>query len=189
MGKLRFSERKGYKSVRKEIQREDLDEKTRILLWNVFLEKIWNGVINQYNVNYPTIRSFIIKLWDEFFEAPLDTIPNNQRDVYNIIKSYFFEPKWYETFDYIEFIAENFPNIYRANILFVEGCNEVLKRKLSVYRLVGDTITEISSEEEIVEIAEVLDDQNIYKSIRIHIKTALKMLSDKESPDYRNSTI
>jgi len=187
MGKLRFSERRGYKSIRNEIQREELDEKTRNLLWNVFLEKVWYGVVNRLDYNAPMIRSFIFKLWDEFFEEPIDTIPSNQRDVYNIIKSFFFEPKWYETFDYIEFIAENFPNIYGANRLFVEGCNVVLKRKLSAYRLVGDTITEISSEEEIAEIAEVLDDNDIHKSIRVHMKTALKMLSDKNSPDFRNS--
>jgi len=187
MGKLRFSERKGYKAIRKEIQREDLDKTTRTLLWNVFLEKIWYGVITRRGVRDPNIRPFIIKLWDEFSEAPIDSIPSNIRDVFNIIKSFFFELKWYETFDFIEFIAENFPNIYGANLFFVEGCNEALKRKLSAYRLVGDTITEITSEEEIAEIAEVLDDKDIHKSIRVHIKTALKMLSDRNSPDFRNS--
>ncbi len=187
MGKLRFSERKGYKPVREEIQREKLDEKTRILLWNVFLDKIWYGVINRHGVQAPMIKPFILKLWDEFFEEPIDTIPRSPRDVFNIIKSYFFEPKWFVTFDYIEFIAENFPNIFGANKLFVEGCNEVLKRKLSVYRLIGETITEISSEEEIAELAEVLDDKDIHKSIRVHIKTALKMLSDKNNPNFRNS--
>ena len=187
MGKLRFSEKKGYKKVSKEIKREELDEKTRTLLWNVFLKYIWYGVISRQGVDAPMIRPFIVKLWDEFFEEPIDTIPSHPRDVYKIIKRFFFEPKWYETFDYLEYIAENFPNIYGANRYFVEGCNEVLKRKLSAYRLVGDTITEISSDEEIAEIAEVLDDKDIHKSIRIHIKTALKMLSDKNDPDYRNS--
>ncbi|MFW9879457.1 MAG: AbiJ-NTD4 domain-containing protein [Candidatus Thorarchaeota archaeon] len=187
MAKLRFSERKGYKAIRKEIQKEDLDRKTCNSLWNEFLEKIWYGAINRRGIRDKFIRPFIKKLWAEFFEEPIDTIPSNPQGVYNIIKSIFFESNWYEIFDFLEFTSENFPNIMGANQFFVEGCNEVLKRKLSAYRLVGNTITEISSEEEIAEIAEILDDKDIHKSIRIHIKTALKMLSDKNDPDYRNS--
>ena len=187
MGKIRFSERKGYKSIRKEIQREDLDKKTRNLLWNVFSEIIWNRVIKHREVYNESIRPFIKRLWSQFFEETWDTIPNRQGDIYNIIKSFFFKANWYQVFDFIEFLSEKFPNINRTNQLFVRGINIVLRRKLSAYRLVGDTITEISSKEEMAEIAEVLDDKDIHKSIRVHIKTALKMLSDKDSPDFRNS--
>ena len=187
MGKLRFSERKGFKTVSKEIQREYINEKTRNSLWNVFSEIVWNRVIRREGINGQFIKPFVNSLWDEFFEEPIDQIPRNGRDVYIVIRNFFFQSKWYELFDFIEFVSEKFPNTMGVNKYFIEGTNEVLKKKLSAYRLIGDTITEISSEEEIAEIAEALTDTDVHKSIRLHIKTALKMLSDKKSPDFRNS--
>jgi hypothetical protein len=50
---------------------------------------------------------------------------------------------------------------------------------------VDGKITQITSEEEISEIEEAL--KNAPKPVDIHLKTALDKLSDRKSPDYRNS--
>ena len=171
----------------KEIQREEVNEKTRNSLWNVFSEIVWNNVIFRLGINDQLIKPFINSLWDEFFEEPIDRFPSGTREVYKVIRNFFFRSNWYELFDFIEFVSGNFPNLRGANHFFIEGCNAVLKKKLSAYRLIGNTITEITTEEEIAEIAEALTDSDVNKSIRLHIETALKMLSDKKSPDFRNS--
>ncbi len=67
---------------------------------------------------------------------------------------------------------------------FITQCNEVLKKELSAFRFVDGVLTEISSEEEIREIEEA---STVTDPVREHIVTALKHLSDKEHPDYRNS--
>lgn len=66
-------------------------------------------------------------------------------------------------------------------------CNLVLKRELSAYRLVGNKITQITSEEEITEIEEALEATTSLEYVKTHLKTALDLLANRKSPDYRNS--
>lgn len=49
----------------------------------------------------------------------------------------------------------------------------------------GDTISEITSEAEIKGIERGLEDAEA--PTKVHLETALRMLSDREAPDYRNS--
>jgi len=56
---------------------------------------------------------------------------------------------------------------------------------MSAFRLVGANITQITSEEEISEIEEALG--HPLQGVRTHLKEALKLLSDKKNPNYRNS--
>ncbi len=67
----------------------------------------------------------------------------------------------------------------------MNACNSVLKQELSAYRFVGGNITPLTSEEEISEIDQAL--QIPLKPVSIHLETALKLLADRQSPDYRNS--
>jgi len=62
-----------------------------------------------------------------------------------------------------------------------------LKGENSAYRLVGEFITQITSEEEIIEIEEALDETAPFKPVSIQINDSLKFLSDRKSPNYRNS--
>jgi len=82
------------------------------------------------------------------------------------------------------FIGSFHPDI-ETNERFRKTCNGVLEEELSGYRFVGGQIAQITSEEEISEIEEAL--QTPLKSVRTHIEKSLELLSDKKSPDYRNS--
>jgi len=81
----------------------------------------------------------------------------------------------------------NFQIIKREynNKKFMEMCNSVLEAELSAYRFVGNEITQITSKEEIAEIEEALETP--LKPVRTHLEDALKLLSNRKSPDYRNS--
>jgi len=70
---------------------------------------------------------------------------------------------------------------------FEEYCNAVLKREVSAYRLVGGRVTEITSEEEILEIEEAQGVASSSKPVADHLKRALELLADRATPDYRNS--
>jgi len=83
----------------------------------------------------------------------------------------------------MEFVSQNFP--YRPAESFVSACNDTLTREVSAYRFVGGVITPISNEAEISEIGEALDRGR--SPVRTHLARALEMLSDRKSPDYRNS--
>ena len=182
-----FSQRKGIKPVKSAIQTDSMDDELRNSLWNTFFISYWKQE-NSYWINENiNIRELLLRiLWLDYFKKPIDTLGNNLPNAYNKIRDYFFNYEWYEVYDFIEFIANNFPN-NSLNQKFMSDCNSILERELSAYRFVGDKITQITSEEEISEIEEALEISKPLKSINTHLKRALDLLADRKSPDYRNS--
>jgi len=119
------------------------------------------------------------------FQKPIGILPTTFSGAHREMKNYFFErASWYDVYDFIEFIANNYPD-EKVNQKFMEYCNSVLESEVSAYRFVGGKITQITSEEEIAEIEEALAIPS--KPIQLHLKRALDLLSDKKTPDYRNS--
>jgi AbiJ-like protein len=81
----------------------------------------------------------------------------------------------------LEFILNYFENAELNNAM-----NGILERELSGYRFVDGLITDITDPQEIEMLEEVLSD-NEFPAVRIHLRAALAMLSNRENPDYRNS--
>ena len=102
-------------------------------------------------------------------------------DSYKFIRDWFFDAKWYESYEYLEFCAEEFGED------FVRVCNPYLERELSGFRFVGLNLLEIDSREEINEIENVLNSGIKYRPVIVHIESSLKLLTDKRKPDYRKS--
>ena len=171
-----FSQRKGLKKVRTEIQVDSIDEELSNLLWNVLRKYYWERATDKY--------PFLEVLWNSYLKRPTDGLVGRWTEDYRQIRSYYFGCKWFEVYDFIDFMANNYPN-EKTNNQFTEACNCVLQSELSAYRFVGGKITQITSEEEISEIEEALETP--LKPVRTHIENSLKLLSDRKSPDYRNS--
>jgi hypothetical protein len=87
-------------------------------------------------------------------------------------------------YDFIECVANIFP-VEETNEQFKKTCNQVLEQEISAYRFVGNQIVQITSKKEIAELEEALETP--LKPVRTHIENSLKLLSDRKSPDYRNS--
>ncbi len=101
------------------------------------------------------------------------------------------EHEWFHKFDLIEYAIQYLKNqvkidVYLQKIIdaFLRLLNNTFKRLNYAYRVVDEQIVEITNAEEIKEIEEALD-QN--QAIRNHLSAALKHLSDRPNPDYRNS--
>jgi len=62
-----------------------------------------------------------------------------------------------------------------------------LERENSGYRFVDGKIIEISSSDEVDEIESAIARSTPYYGVKQHLSSAIKLLSDKEKPDYRNS--
>src|SRR5689334_2509688 len=58
---------------------------------------------------------------------------------------------------------------------------------MSAYRFVDGVIVQLTAEEEIAEIEQLLNAPVPLKSVSTHLRTALDLLSDRTKPDYRNS--
>jgi len=182
-----FSQRKGFKPIKTVMQINSMDDDLRICLWNVlslfYWEKVKKGL---YGYEYGKIAILLKMLWHNYFKKPIDTISWHWPDTYNEIREYFFNCEWYEVYDFIEFVANNYSD-ESVNNIFMKACNSILERELSAYRFVGGKITQITSEAEISEIEEALKSSEPLKCVNTHLKRSLDLLADRKSPDYRNS--
>jgi len=185
---LSFSQRKGIEPVKSALQVDSMDDDLRNGLWNALTIFYWNRMRGYNPVElFPKLHTLCQSLWFSYFKYPLDTLSADCYGIHHELRAYFFECKWNEAYDFIEFIANNYPDEDNSvNPRFMDFCNRVLKRELSAYRFVGGVITQLTSEEEIAEIEEALEAKSP-KPATIHLKTALDLLADRTSPDYRNS--
>ena len=184
---MRFSQRQGYKPAKKIMQADSMDEELRNGLWNALTIHYWSSAqgkrfIRNDEEMYPLAQD----LWLDFFKKPLDTIPHTWTDTRNYLKSYFLNCNWFEVYDFIEFIANNYYNS-STNAMFRNYANSILEREVSGYRFIAGEIAPITSKEEIAEIEEALESKKSLKPVATHLSSALDFLSDKKSPDYRNS--
>lgn len=178
-----FSQRKGISKVRTKVQVDSVDKALRNRLWNVLAKRHWKMMEDSYSDSID-FKIFIEKMWDEFFKAPIDSIPYYWDDIYSLLRAFFFKCEWFKVYDFLEFIVNTFP-IEKINKGLIEECNRILEEEMSAYRFVGKQITQITAEEEITEIEQALETP--FKTVGAHIETALELMSDRKSPDYRNS--
>jgi hypothetical protein len=189
-----FSHRNNLKPVKNFIQIDSIDDDLRNRLWDslklFYWDKVHHSQISKIsyggNNSEKGVALLIKILWHSYYKQPLDTMDDYWDFIYKEIREYFFSSEWFEIYDFIEFIANNYPH-NNINSKFMIFCNNILKQELSAYRFVGSKITQITSEIEISEIEEALDASDSLGPVKIHLKTALDLLADRKSPDYRNS--
>lgn len=182
-----FSQRKGLKPTKTEIQIDSMDSDLRNRLWNALTRYYWSQCgwnIQGFHYAYKDLELLRNRIWHSHFKAPFHTMGSSWDDALREITEHFFGCEWYEVYDFIEFAAYNYPNA-ETNQRFTDQCNSILEEEISAYRFVGGRITQITSEEEISEIEEALATPP--KPVQTHLKKALDLLSDKKAPDYRNS--
>ncbi|MDZ4099719.1 MAG: hypothetical protein U1E13_13625 [Methylophilaceae bacterium] len=180
-----FSQRYGYTSAEKAFQREVVSPDLRTQLWNILKFSIWNkhGV---HGTDTEKINWLVRRLWFDYFNNDLDSLPSFYRHgkgAYDVIKDYFFSCKWYEVYDFLEFLANDSSDVFSDGAR--KAVNSSLEKFNAAYRFVETNITEITDENEIESIEQALD--NPHQPVRDHLKAALEKLSNKEKPDYRNS--
>ena len=168
------------------MQIESIDESLRNCLWNLLDNYYWSKNEKAYLDRHTGLYLLMDRIWDEYFKVPTDTIPRSSwHHVYHELRDYFFSCDWNEVYDFIQFVADNFAYT-STNEEFMDECNRILKRELAGYRFVGGKIAQITAEEEIAEIEDALKVSQPSGTV-VHLKRALELLSDRKSPDYRNS--
>ena len=183
----RFSQRKGLKEGRTQIQIDSIDDALKNRLWNVLDYYYWKGRVRKSSYIIEITgddRIFFSRMWHNYFKIPVDTLSFDWPRDLQTVREYFLKCEWCEIYDFLEFTASAYP-VGPVNEKFMETCNKVLEEELSAYRFVGGQITEITSEEEISEIEQAL--QIPLAPVKAHLQEALNLMSDRKSPNYRNS--
>ena len=184
-----FSQRCGYKPIKNIVQIEAVDDELRIGLWNKLDSCYWSRINRAYSLADDSNRHLqwlLEQIWSDYFKSPIDTIGYSWDIAHRHLREYYFSCSWNEVYDFIEFVANHY-GYASVNDRFREECNEILKREVSGYRFIGDRIAQITAEEEVAEIEEALKGKHISEPAIIHLKSALELFSDRQSPDYRNS--
>jgi hypothetical protein len=188
MTSKRFSERLGIVSPKTIIQKDSIDKDLRIALWNCLYEVyLVHYQKTGLTISFTTGFGLIFKLiWAELLNQPLTEIPNNWSVAINNLETIFSKGEWNKVYDLVEFIANNIAEPVLAQ-KFINLCNKVLEQYLSGYRFVGMVITPNTSDTELQSIQEALDITTTLTPVHTHLQEALIKLSDRTSPDYRNS--
>jgi len=184
MAKMRFSQRKGITPVRVEIQRESMDEPLRNKLWSTVIVLFSDLTASRAAGQGPDFGSVMRRLWVYFFKQPLDGLPRGP-SVTDLIRSWFFKWDWYEVYDFVEALAQELEGICQKKFIFF--VNSHLESEMSAYRFVGDEIGEFTSTTEIEAIEGAIADTHGLQAVQAHLREALVKLTDRKSPDYRNS--
>jgi hypothetical protein len=179
----------GFRPVREAIQVDSMDDALRNALWNgMFLAYFERGPdlsgspVRRDDPMYDVVTS----LWMHVMGRPIDNLPYLWIQVQESVKEYFFECPWYAVYDTIEFLAERGPDA-ENNGGFMSWCNAMLTRERSAYRFASNKLARITSDEEIVAIEGALKAASPVQPVRDHLQHALSLLSDRKTPDYRNS--
>jgi hypothetical protein len=180
-----FSQRKGFREVRKVIQIDEMDKNLRNGLWNALhtnLLLLEGFAYCDDRWKTPAIFAFATKFWGEFLKRPVDTRPGQSNDILHKIREMFFAWDWFEVYDFIEFTAVYYPELARLH----NAINQALENDMGGYRLVGGKIVEITNTTEIECVDKALE-QKDFPAAAKHLQRALEMLADRKTPDLRNS--
>jgi hypothetical protein len=69
----------------------------------------------------------------------------------------------------------------------MKACNNFLEIENSAYRFIDGKVAGISSAEEIEEIETAIKSSNLYYGVKEHLGRSISLMSDRSTPDYRNS--
>lgn len=184
----RFSETYGYKPV-KAMQVDSMDADLRNSLWNasvIYYLNSLNASESSFIHLADWVNELVISLWINFFKAPIDSMANLRGVIFMDIKTRFSYLEWYEVYDFIQFLATESTE-KTVNKKFIKYCNHVLENEISGWRFVGEKIAPVTSKEEIAAIEEALEQPKSLRPVAIHLNSALDFMSDRKSPDHRNS--
>jgi hypothetical protein len=186
----RFSERYGYKPIRDQIQKESVDDQTRTFLWNylkIALWEEWQPYDYVWTPHSQSVNQLMRRMWIHHFGAPLDGLPAfdpwETQGAYAIVKRHFMTCKWFEVYDFLEFVVQNWSGGGEEKI--AEGINSILEKHTCAFRFIGKKITPITDESELNTIDEAAC--KAPDAVKLHIKRAVELLSDRSAPDYPNS--
>jgi hypothetical protein len=184
---MKFSERKGFRTVSGIIQTQDMSNNLRNSLWNVLELKVWRRE-NFLDTKYgePEIEKFSVYLWMTYFKEPIATISDDPIKTLRDIRNHFFSCAWFEVYDFLEAVLEYFDYFNEDNKSIIEMVNTILERELAGYRYIGGVFTDITDQQEINMLESALTNDE-FPGVRAHIQRALELLSNREQPDYRNS--
>ncbi len=174
-----FSERNGYSKLPEKMVPESITIALRNLLWNAI----------DNSISHEQLDDVTFSLWNDFYKKPIDTRPSQYEYTYGgisfseswkIVRETYFSTNWSGVYDHVEFFAQE-------ELVSTDLFNNILAQEAAAYRIIKGQVCQITDDQELKEINEVLELEGQFRTVTDHIRTALEHLSQRENPDFRNS--
>jgi hypothetical protein len=176
----KFSDRIGITTPPKEIQLSEMTAELRHSIWNVIATSLegeeWTRALRFLYIRH--------------FKLPIDNMPDNLWLARKELFEKFTEAPWYDVYNITELLLNHINVLTEHRVsssAFEQELNTVLTWELSGFKGVNGLIVPISDNVEADNIRESLNLNDKYAGAREHISQALRLLSEKPHPDYRNS--
>lgn len=186
-----FSEAHGMGSCNTQMQIDELDDRTRNILFNYVSDSLKEQFKNAsafgneylYDKENDLCRSIITFVLSERTDSSRHySVARIIAITENILTNALFN----EVFDYIEFLAMHRYGKYENGECkdFYESINAIFEMEYVGYRFVDGRITPITDKNEIESIEDTCN--NEFEGTRAHIKKAVGFIADREHKDYKN---
>ena len=186
-----FSEAHGMGSCNTQIQIDELDDRTRNILFNYVSDSLKEQFKNAHTFGYEYLYDAENNLCRSIITFVLSERTDTSRhyNVSNIIaitEKILAGALFNEVFDFIEFLAMHRYDKYEIEKRkgFYETINSIFEMEYVGYRFVDGRITPITDKNEIDSIEEACN--NEFEGTRAHIKKAVGFIADRERKDYKN---
>jgi len=183
---MRFSDRIGVTKPQDVLLLDCLSAPLRNSIWNFLLRNLFFGKSENYN-------DVIVKIAEYFFKYPVDALPSYGYQKLDWLRQWFFDDKtpWFQIYNFLEYIviSGQFLRYSMNPNEIIPALNHVLQEEMSGYRIICGVFAPISNKTEITAINEALNSASgcLMDGVNIHLKAAITLMSQKPSPDYRNS--
>ncbi|MCL2490062.1 MAG: hypothetical protein FWF36_04960 [Propionibacteriaceae bacterium] len=188
------------------VQREGLDDATRMAIWNVLADEIWNPNDRKKLQDDRALNEMFGHIWVDEFQGAVDEEPY-QGDIWLTVKKCLIEGLWFDALDLLEAVVGHYANYRSFWLLLHNGqhrgqahpapeelagqltkkLNAALEKHLVGWRFIGNELARLDSEIEVNAVTEAVGTSAAVAGARHSLQRALELLSDRQSPDYLNS--
>ena len=183
-----FSERYGYVKVSDVIIRERITPEIQNAICTCFdkLEDYYRlEGVSYTDFEYIELEKYV---WTKFLNQRLAYYHSNDDVLVKYIED--SDNAWFQKLDLIEFSIKSISrrdDFYKTNVAerFIKRLNSEFERLNYAYRIVGEEIVEITSEQEIQTIETAINKSP--RNVQIHLNSALEKYAQRPIGDYRNS--
>lgn len=185
-----FSQRMGFRPMKPDIQLDDINADLLTSIWSVFTTSYLSGYRPMAGSSYRNVKgsnrhSFAHRYYFSFRKTAIDRIPTGWSEFVSQLRKDYFSYSWHRVYSFLEFVLANVDENIATRLS--SDFNLVLEREGSGYRVVDGYVCPITSPEEMGAVEEALAAGSAYAGVSEHLSAAIRMLSDKQNPDYRNS--
>lgn len=186
-----FADRNDIFPISVDIQKESLDDRVRIRIYNAFMDYYQAAKKSKTAENL--VNYFLQELY--LTDYKFNSFYNNGsgREIFeDAIKTTIYKDNWANVFTFIEFWTNVLNQQPHVNLSYYKGyknfermINQIFEIEFVGYRLIDSKIVPITNDIEISAIEESLKNPSV--EVKKHIGKALEKMSNRENPDYENS--